>query len=310
MKLHELLLLKKDFGLTRVAFLTACLAIVVLNVEAQSVPPLVNYQGRLTDAAGSPLPAGNYSIAFRFWDKPSVGAAQTLIWGREYPVTIAGGGIFNVILGAPGGQDIIGAQTSDLGAAFAGSDRFLGIMVTKDSSGKPVSNPAEILPRPQILSTPFALRTSFASNAASLGADGLQVSTKPSPNALVPLDGSSRFPASTIPFTAAVGISSYFKSAEVPVTLGGTSSATHGLGGQPVFFVVTIICKTAEFGYAVGDEVLMPSYAVNSIAGNSVFANPTSIGQRSGRQIVINRGADADTSITAANWRFIFRAWR
>ena len=171
MKLHELLLFKKDFGLTRVAFLTAFLAIVVLQVGAQSVPPGMNYQGRLTDSAGQFVAPGVYTIAFRIWDKQSGGAGEKLIWGREYQATVIGGGTFNVILGGAGGQDLSGAQTMDLTAAFAGSERFLGITLTRDATGQAVSNPREIFPRSQILSAPYALRAERAASASSLAQD-------------------------------------------------------------------------------------------------------------------------------------------
>jgi hypothetical protein len=150
-------------------------------------------------------------------------------------------------------------------------------------------------------------------NAASIGVNGLQAFTQPTPNALVPLDAASKFPASTIPFAAAIGVSGYFKSPEVAVAVSDVSSTTHGLGGQPVFFMVTLICKTAELGYAVGDEVLMPSYAVGGVVGNTVFANSTTVGQKSGASIYISDKTPsntADKAITPANWRFIFRAWR
>ena len=87
MNLQEPLRLKLIFGRMRVYLLVACLEIGIFQVQAQSVPSGMNYQGRLTDAAGQPVAPGVYSIAFRVWDKPSGGAGEKLIWGREYPVT-------------------------------------------------------------------------------------------------------------------------------------------------------------------------------------------------------------------------------
>jgi hypothetical protein len=133
---------------------------------AQAVPQLVNYQGRLTDAAGAPLPAGNYAVAFRLWDKQSLITDQTLIWGREYDVILVEGGAFNVILGAPGARaltDNPSPAVNDLGFAFSQSNRFLGLTITRDVTGQAVLNPKELVPRQQILSAPYALQ---ASNAA------------------------------------------------------------------------------------------------------------------------------------------------
>ena len=172
MNLHqEIHLLKRTLRPTQVALVAAWLAGALLDLQAQSVPPGMNYQGRLTDATGQPAAQGVYNVAFRIWDKPSSATDQKLIWAREYPVTVIGGGTFNVILGAAGGQEIVGGQTSDLTAAFGGSERFLGITLTRDAAGQAVSNPREIVPRQQILSAPYALRAERAASASSLTQD-------------------------------------------------------------------------------------------------------------------------------------------
>jgi hypothetical protein len=53
---------------------------------AQTVPPLVNYQGRLANPDGSPLPTADYELRFRIYDAATNGA---LVWGprktRERP---------------------------------------------------------------------------------------------------------------------------------------------------------------------------------------------------------------------------------
>lgn len=58
------------------------------SVLAESiVPKLINYQGKLTDDSGNPLPNGTYGVAFRVWSKkaaPEIG--DQLIWGQEYNV--------------------------------------------------------------------------------------------------------------------------------------------------------------------------------------------------------------------------------
>ena len=59
--------------------------ILVLNIVAvvcqiasgQTVPSLINYQGRLTDPTGSALTPADYGIEFRLWDSP---AGTNLIW--------------------------------------------------------------------------------------------------------------------------------------------------------------------------------------------------------------------------------------
>src|ERR1044072_1304120 len=114
----------------------ACL--VALAVAAQSVPSLINYQGRLTDSAGVPLPAGNYNVAFRLWNKQAMDAGQQLVWGREYDVTIVDGGAFSVILGSDGKPvtNVPPPAVNDLAYGFGESNRFLGLTIIRDRSGQ------------------------------------------------------------------------------------------------------------------------------------------------------------------------------
>jgi len=129
-----------------------------LGVFAQSVPSLINYQGRLTDQNGNPLPAGIYGIQFRIWDSATAtNGAVDLIWGQQQTVTLQSNGLFNVILGSSGGTNIAGTTplVSNLGYAFAGPNCFLGLTIAV-SNGVTVST-TEILPRQQFLSVPYAL---------------------------------------------------------------------------------------------------------------------------------------------------------
>jgi microcystin-dependent protein len=163
---------------------------------AQSVPPLINYQGRLTDSTGAPLTNGNYRVAFRLWNKQALDAGQQLVWGREYDVTVIEGGAFSVILGS-GGLAVTNnppPAVNDLAFAFGVSNRFLGLTITRDRNGQVVANPSEILPRQQILSTPFAIRAQESERA--------QVSLALVPdlaNALCPPGSIMAFAGTTVP---------------------------------------------------------------------------------------------------------------
>ena len=70
-------------------------------LEAANTPgpnaTTVNYQGRLADAAGTPL-SGDYAMTFALWDAPSGG---NLVWGPESNAAVpVSDGLFSVGLGS------------------------------------------------------------------------------------------------------------------------------------------------------------------------------------------------------------------
>src|ERR1051325_4832961 len=50
------------------------------SASAQTVPSLINYQGRLSDSNGAALPTADYRLTFNIYDT-SLGG--TLIWGPQ-----------------------------------------------------------------------------------------------------------------------------------------------------------------------------------------------------------------------------------
>jgi microcystin-dependent protein len=120
-----------------------------IYASAQSVPALMNFQGQVLAANGSPLATGDYDLTFQIFDAAEGG---TLIWG---PQVLDGGGsaghgpkipvvqgYFNVMLGP------VDTTNRPLSGAFLGATRFLEVKV---GTNNPIS------PRQQILSTPYAL---------------------------------------------------------------------------------------------------------------------------------------------------------
>jgi len=142
-------------------FLGAGLGIMLAaQLVAQSVPPLVNYQGRLANSDGSPFPTADYSLTVRLYDT-SIGGQ--MIWGPQVfngTNGLAGHGAkvsvvqgyFNLLLGP---EDTNGAPLAD---AFNGAARYVEVTV---------SNRSSILPRQQILTTPFAFHAGTAAALAS-----------------------------------------------------------------------------------------------------------------------------------------------
>lgn len=113
-------------------------------VYAQSVPPLMNYQGHLTNATGQPLATGQYTLTFNVYNVPTSGTA---VWGPQAIVADVIDGYFNVVLStdSTGGDSIT--------TAFTAQPRYVSIRVNAA---------AEILPRQQVLSAPYAIQASRA----------------------------------------------------------------------------------------------------------------------------------------------------
>src|SRR5439155_5850292 len=74
-------------------------------------------------------------------------------------------GIFNVVLGGASGV-ITTASKTDLVDAFAEAERYVSLTIVRNPSG-PVASPAEMLPRQQMLSAPWALRSAVATDAVN-----------------------------------------------------------------------------------------------------------------------------------------------
>ncbi len=150
----------------RTTIVTLAALWLVATVYGQSVPSLINYQGRLTDASGNALPNGTYGIAVRLWSKKdNAQPGNMLVWGQEYNVAVVGG-VFNLILGAPGGTPITNAAVNEISFAFSDPERYFGITVTKGINGVAIPNSTEIVPRQQVLSIPYALHSESAAIAA------------------------------------------------------------------------------------------------------------------------------------------------
>jgi len=110
--------------------------------QAQSVPPLVNYQGMLTDASGK-AQTGTKKLEFNLYDAATGGSK---VWGPQvFDSVPLVNGMFNVILGPTDNTE----QKRPLTEAFTAKDRYFGLKVNDGT---------ELTPRQQILSTPYAIK--------------------------------------------------------------------------------------------------------------------------------------------------------
>jgi len=155
------------------AILTSALGLALGSLNAQTVPPFINYQGKVTDSAGVGLGTGtpvNRKVIFRVFDAPSAG---NRLWSEQHTVTISNGE-FSVLLGS--GIDTVFNNVTEnptttnvpLATVFtaAGIARFVEIVV---DNGDNILNTqdAAIAPRQQITSTAYSFRARSADSISS-----------------------------------------------------------------------------------------------------------------------------------------------
>jgi len=132
--------------LLRAVSLGAVLLLMMMAPQAQAtVPPLVNYQGFLTDENGDPV-NGPVTLAFAVFPDSTGGAS---VWGpSQYDNVTLVDGVFHIILGA---------TTPLPQSLFTGSVLWLETSV----NGSPV------LPRRKLVSVPYSLRAAVADSLAN-----------------------------------------------------------------------------------------------------------------------------------------------
>ncbi len=119
----------------RITLTVLLLVAFIVSVNAE-VPTIMNYQGRLTDNTGNPVPDTTHNVIFKIYDETSA-----IIWEESHTINTADG-FFSVQLGSNGSP-----LTADI---FDHSERWLGITVDADS---------EIMPRTQLNTVPYAFKT-------------------------------------------------------------------------------------------------------------------------------------------------------
>jgi len=134
--------------LSRTMLLFACVAGVLVPARALAgVPLTLTQQGRLLNTDGTPV-AGPVRMIFAIYDSSS---ATTPLWTETQSNVMLDTGAFSVQLGS---------VTAFPGTLWDGTPRYLGVTVGND---------AEMTPREQITSVPYALLADTANNALRLG---------------------------------------------------------------------------------------------------------------------------------------------
>lgn len=138
----------------------ALAALLLASSAAAEVPQILNYQGVLTDAVGTPVPDGNYDVTFSLYSGPSGGAA---LWSETRTAVPVVHGGFSVLLGTST------ALTLPFDTAY-----WLGIAVTPDPEMTPrvrlVASPYSFTARGLVL--PFVMAISSPSPALQVGNAG------------------------------------------------------------------------------------------------------------------------------------------
>ncbi|HUT56127.1 MAG TPA: putative metal-binding motif-containing protein [bacterium] len=137
---------KIGLALVGVVGLAVCLGI----ARAQSVPQLINYQGRLTDAAGHPLNGVTVDLTFTFYGTDSEATAYLSVLQEDVMVA---NGIYHVLIGS-------GTVTPEMESSLADvfqkhQEVWMGVRVDAD---------AEMTPRSRITSVPYALFSAFSAS--------------------------------------------------------------------------------------------------------------------------------------------------
>jgi hypothetical protein len=128
------------------SLLVLALVLLIAGQAVAEIPRRINYQGRLTDAAGAPLP-GDHALIFRIYASEGGGSA---LWMEDNDVVADSTGVFSTVLGTT----VVMSLTFD-------APRWLEI----EADGEVLS------PRREIVAVPSALAAAKAANCDSL--DGL-----------------------------------------------------------------------------------------------------------------------------------------
>lgn len=108
-----------------------------------------------------------------------------------------------------------------------------------------------------------------------------------------------------------VFISSY-ESPQQPITSAGSLTLSHSLGLKPTDISAALVCKVAEFGFSVNDELPIEVGYMDNARGVNVVPDATSLHIKFGSAgsvfILLNNSTGVSVAATNANWNIIFRA--
>ena len=145
------------------ALVSVLLAVSTVAFGQVTAPPnAINFQGRLSTPSGNPVADGNYSVRFRFYDAATAG---NVVYEKTVASVQVKNGTFAVSLDA-------------IGATAFNTNTWLGVKIGTD---------AELTPRTQIISVPYAIKANLALTVP----DGSITAAKLAPGLSVPPSGTA-----------------------------------------------------------------------------------------------------------------------
>jgi hypothetical protein len=99
------------------------------------------------------------------------------------------------------------------------------------------------------------------------------------------------------------------------IATAAASTDAHGLGGFPDRIRSILRCKTADLGYAVGEEIEVAYTFYNGYESNNVQVFSTASDLKSIQGVtnkwwVAHATTGTVTIITVARWKLVIKAWR
>lgn len=152
-------------------FAAVCLFLTTLNnLNSQSVPQFINYQGNLVDKNDQPI-TGNAIILFRIWDDSIATDFSNKIWEEFHPNVFVNSGLFSINLGTENPLPY---------SVFKSKDVFLEINVNGET----------LKPRRRIGSVAFAYHASSVQGSQNIFPDSGNVGIGTiTPNASLEING-------------------------------------------------------------------------------------------------------------------------
>ncbi|PSO44927.1 hypothetical protein BRC21_00695, partial [Candidatus Saccharibacteria bacterium SW_7_54_9] len=134
------------------------------NAAPQTVPHLINYQGRLTDNQGQALPDGNYNMRFRIYDAETSGTqlwSTTRCYSPDNGTTCDGTGTDQRVSVQNGTFSLkLGKVNSLPEDIFTNPTRYLEVELPTPSTNTNTSGPdwseGPFTPRQQLNASPYA----------------------------------------------------------------------------------------------------------------------------------------------------------